>query len=355
MLEASTRIYVRDPERADNLVPGVVSEILGQKVMVRFLQPVSLKPGVETVVSYHNHHNCFTSVPCQMQRMFSSGQYPTGALVLTGEEEIAENRSSFRIDIRDQSVSATVHDADNSEEGEQGEVINISCGGIALLLESEAYKRDQWLEVTLHYDCGDHAGRMQVRSRFKDKDGRYRYGLMADPAEAGMISQLTRITQELQSVKARRASRIGTNNKAGASGAHKESNDSSKPEQDQQDKSNEPKPVSPDGKKRMHQRNPWPGMAKVYVREDNNLRVLSVDCEDLSRGGISFISQHYVYEGSEALFEKPVEGGFFRVMVTIRNVRVMGGGAHRVGAQFLGAPMKPGEMPEQFEGLSEAA
>lgn len=349
MLEATTRIYVRDPEREDNLVPGVVSETLGQKVMVRFLQPVSFNPGVETVVSYHNQNNCFTRVPCQMLRMFSKGQYPTGALVLTGEEEIAENRSSFRIDIRDQSVSATV-------DGQaRGEVVNMSCGGIAVLLDTQDYKPQQWLKVTLHYDCGDHAGRMQVRSMFHDKDGRYRYGLMADPEEAGLISQLTRITQELQSLKARRASRIGTNNRAGTKSAGNSSDDTSKAEQDQANKSNEPKPVSPDGTNRMHQRNPWPGMAKVYVREENNLRVLSVDTEDLSRGGISFTSQQYIYEGSEVLFEKPTDSGFFRVMIAIRNVRVMDGGAHRVGAQFLGAPLQPGKMPEAFEGICEAA
>jgi hypothetical protein len=349
MLEATTRIYVRDPEREDNLVPGVVSETLGQKVMVRFLQPISFKPGVETVVSYHNQSNCFTSVPCQMQRMFSSGQYPTGALVLTGEGEVAESRSSFRVDIRDQSVSATV----NGEVS--GEVVNVSCGGIALLLDTEDYKPEQWLEVTLHYDCGDHWGKMQVRSVFQDKDGRHRYGLMADPNEAGMISQLTRITQELQSLKARRASRIGTNNKATSKSSKLISDDTPPSEVTIEGNEKQEKPVSPDGTKRMHQRNPWPGMAKVYVREDNNLRVLSVDTDDLSRGGISFTSQHYIYEGSEVLFEKPIEGGFFRVMIAVRNVRVLDGGAHRIGAQFLGAPMQPGKMPEQYEGFSDAA
>jgi len=349
MLEATTRIYVRDPEREDNLVPGVVSETLGQKVMVRFLQPVSFKPGVETVVFFHNQSNCFTSVPCQMQRMFSKGQYPTGALVLTGEEDVAENRSSFRIDIHDQSVTATVNDQ------AKGEVVNISCGGIALLLDSDEYEVEQWLDVALQYDTGEHTGRMQVRSKFQDKDGRFRYGLMADPSDAGLINQLTRITQELQSVKARRASRIGVNNKATASSAQKEANEQAKTAKDADDRPEQAKPVSPDGTQRMHQRNPWPGMAKVYVREDNNLRVLSVDTEDLSRGGISFTSQQYIYEGSEVLFEKPITGGFFRVMVAIRNVRVMEGGVHRVGGQFLGAPLQPGKMPKAFGGTATAA
>ena len=350
MLEANTRIYVRDPQREDNRIPGVVSEILGNKVMVRFLQPANLKPGVETVVYYHNKANCFTSVPCQMQRMFSKGQYPTGALVITGENKVAENRSSFRIDIRDQSVTAQVNGQDN------GEVVNISCGGVAILLDSMEHSPGSWVQITLYYESDDHSGKMQVRSRQKDKDGRYRYGLMADPQDAGMMSQLTRITQELQNVKARRASRIGVNHKAAAKATSKdEATGQPTDKQDQQSQANQPKRASPDGSKRMHQRNPWPGMAKVYIREAHNLRVLSVDTEDLSRGGISFISAQYIYEGSEVLFEKPITGGFFRVMVVIKNVRVIAGGAHRVGAQFLGAPLQAGKMPEGFGDVASAA
>ncbi len=349
MLEAMTRIYVRDPEREDNLVPGVVSETLGQKVMVRFLQPVSFRPGVETVVFFHNQNNCFTSVPCQMQRMFSSGQYPTGALVLSGEAEVAENRSSFRVDIHDKSLTAMVNDE------EQGEVVNISCGGIGLLLDSEEHKLEKWLNITLQYDCGEHAGRMQVRSMFRDKDGRFRYGLRADPDEADLVSQLTRITQDIQNIKARRSSRIGVNNKAASTGAEDESEAQTATEQADANSSEQQAPTSPDGTQRRHQRNPWPGMAKVYIREDNNLRVLSVDTDDLSCGGISFTSPQYIYEGSEVLFEKPITGGFFRVMIAIRNVRVTKGGAHRVGAQFLGAPLQPGKMPEAFADIADAA
>ena len=349
MLEATTRIYVRDPDREDNLVPGVVSETLGQKVMVRFLQPVSFRPGAETVVFFHNQSNCFTCIPCQMQRMFSSGQYPTGALVFSGEAEIAENRSSFRVDIHDKSVSATVNDK------AQGEVVNISCGGIAMLLETEEYQLNKWLNISLLYDCGEHTGRMQVRSKFQDRDGRFRYGLMADTSEADIISQLTRITQEMQSIKARRASRIGVNNKAGTSTGQEGAEDQSTSEQSDAEKNEQGKATSPDGTQRMHQRNPWPGMAKVYIREQGNLRVLSVDTEDLSCGGISFTSQKYIYEGSEALFEKPINGGFFRVMIAIRNVRVMDGGIHRVGGQFLGAPLAPGKMPKEFGSVASAA
>ena len=106
--------------------------------------------------------------------------------------------------------------------------------------------------------------------------------------------------------------------------------------------------------KREHQRTPWPGMAKVYIREEHNLRVLSVETGDLSRGGISFTCPQYIYEGSEVLFEKPIEGGFFRVMVTIVNVRVQNGGIHRIGAKFIGVPLRPGEMPEAFDATKAA-
>lgn len=348
MLEATTRIYVRDPQQEDNLVPGVVSEVLDQKVMVRFLQPVSFQPGAQTVVFFHNESNSFTSVPCQMQRMYSSGQYPTGALVLTGEEEVSENRSAFRIDVHDQSIGAVIN------KNEQGEVVNISCGGIAVLLDSSDHKPESWLNVTLQYDCDEFTGKMQVRGMHQDKDGRFRYGLMADPSDSSIISQLSRITQELQSVKARRASRVGVNNKAKSSASNEASTQKTAAEA-KDAKAKEEQPTSPDGTKRMHQRNPWPGMAKIYIREDNNLRVLSVDTDDLSRGGISFLCQQYIYEGSEVLFEKPIAGGFFRVMVAVRNVRVQEGGAHRIGGQFLGAPLQPGKMPEEYSGAAEAA
>lgn len=347
MLEATTRIYVRDPQQEDNLVPGVVSETLGQKVMVRFLQPVAFKPGVQTVVHFHNTNNSFTSAPCQIQRMFSSGQYPTGALVLTGEAEVAESRSSFRVDVHDQSVTAIV----NGEE--HGEVVNISCGGIAVLLDREEHKPETWLNVTLKYSGDQFTGKMQVRSVFKDKSKRFRYGLMADPSEASLISQLSRITQELQNVKARRNSRIGVNNKwSGAEQKNSQEQDAANEETPQAE---EKKPASQNGTKRQHKRNPWPGMAKVYIREEHNLRVMSVDTEDLSRGGISFLCPQYIYEGSEVLFEKPIAGGFFRVMVAIRNVRVQEGGVHRVGGQFLGAPLEPGKMPEAFSDIPNAA
>lgn len=348
MLEATTRIYVRDPEREDDLVPGVVSETLGQKVMVRFLQPVSFKPGAETVVFFHNESNSFTSVPCQMQRMFSSGQYPTGALVLTGEEKVSESRNAFRVDVHDQSVAAIVN------KSEQGEVVNVSCGGIAVLLNSEEHESEKWVDVTLQYDRDEFTGKMQVRVKYQDKDGRYRYGLMADPSDTSMISQLSRITQELQTQKARRTSRIGVNNK-GKSSATKGVSTQNPAEQAKDDQTKEEKPASPDDTKRQHQRNPWPGMAKIYVREEHNLRVLSVDTEDLSRGGISFLCPKYIYEGSEVLFEKPIAGGFFRVMVAVRNVRVQDGGSHRIGGQFLGMPLQPGKMPEGFNLAADAA
>ena len=349
MLEATTRIYVRDPEREDDLVPAVVSETLGEKVMVRFLQPVSFSPGIETVIFFHNLDKCFTSVPCQLQRMFSKGQYPTGALVLQGEAEVAENRNSLRIDTLGQHMTATVNGTD------RGEVVNISCGGIALLLDAEGYEPEQWLEVTLHDACGDYAGRMRVRSRFKDSDGRCRYGLMADPSGADLISQLTRITQEVQNISAPGDSRSVENNKANTQAATAGPGRPAHDEKRKTEQGKEDTPAPRDGTERLHQRTPWPGMAKVYIREENNIRVRSVDTEDLSRGGISFTSPHHIYEGNEVLFEKPIIGGFFRVMIVIRNIHILTGGMYRVGAQFRGAPLQPGVMPKGFEGHCEAA
>ncbi|MGB0767259.1 MAG: PilZ domain-containing protein [Phycisphaeraceae bacterium] len=347
MLEAATRIYVTDPNREDNLIPAVVSETLGEKVIVRFLQPITLTPGAETELRYHNQHNCFTRVPCQLQRMFSSGQYPTGALVLTGDEEVAENRSSFRVTVADDIVQATI------SGDTQADVVNISAGGIGAVVDIDDYKLGDWIKIALQYDCGEHTGRMQVRSVWAQDDGRFRYGLMADPDEADLVSQLSRITQQLQQVKARRASRIGTNNRAGAAVAEDTATPAETKPSNQDQQTGEQTPESDelcqDGTQRQHQRNRWPGMAKVYIREEHNLRVLDVETGDLSRGGISFVCPQYIYKDSEILFEKPISGGFFRVVATVCNIMVREKGTHRIGAKFVGAPLKPGEIPKAYD------
>lgn len=349
MLEANTRIYVRDPEREDNRIPGVVSEVLGQKVMVRFLQPATFKPGVETVVYYHDDTDSFASAPCQMQRMFSKGQYPTGALVVTGETQIAEKRRTVRISINDNSFTARVNDQ------HEAEVVNISCGGIALMIDTDEYKPNTWVAITLYYEGDEHVSNMQVRGQMKDKSGRFRYGLMADPEDAGMISQLTRITQALQIKMKGDPGKTNVKHESAAATSTSSETVLTKDNPAKQRPQEIPNSVPKGGTKRTHQRNPWPGMAKVYIREEQNLRVLSVDTEDLSRGGISFISANYIYEGTEVLFEKPIEGGFFRVMVQIKNIRVIRGRTHRIGAQFLGAPLEPGKMPEGFSDAANAA
>lgn len=350
MLEATTRIHVRDPQRADNLVPGVVSEMLENKVMVRFLEPVSFSPGVKTSVYFYDPEQGFMSAPCQLQRMFSRGQYPTGALVLEGEPTNAESRNSTRIHVKDGCITATLNDREHAE------VTDISCGGIAVLLPQDGFNSNDWLEVIIHDGRDEHSGRMQVRGKNQNADGRYRYGLMADPDEPGLISQLSRITQQLQ------------NNKKGSS--HRPflqndcipaSEDNSATIKNAASKNNtithaaDHDTIQKNNTKRQHQRNAWPGMAKIYIREETNLRVLSVETADLSRGGISFLCPTYIYEGSEVLFEKPIAGGFFRVMLSIRNVRIQNGTTHRVGAQFLGAPLAPGKMPEGFIGNNTAA
>ncbi|MGB1125437.1 MAG: PilZ domain-containing protein [Phycisphaeraceae bacterium] len=332
MLEAATRIYVRDPEQADDLVPAVVQEILGEKIMLRFLQPVSFASGAKTTAFFHNKSNCFTSVPCQIHRMFSKGRYPTAAIIVNGKAEVAESRSAYRVDINDQTVTATI----NGEH--HGEAANMSCGGIALLLDQEGYKNEEWLDVALVYESGEFRGKMQVRSQSKDLDGRFRYGLMADPQDTDLISQLTRISQEIQA----RAEALNVETE----------------KQESKAKEEEEKRLQRPGPKREHQRTPWTGKAKVYLREEHNLRVLSVDTADLSRGGISFISPQYIYEGSEALYEKPISGGFFRVMIEIRNVQIVEYGhhigQHRIGAMFLGTPMKGGAIPEKFDATKAA-
>lgn len=323
------RIYVRHPDQADNLVPAIVEEKLGKQFVVRFLESISFGVGTETTVLFHDEANCFTSVPCRILRILSEDPQ-TGVIMLTGEAAAIDSRSTSRIDVVDQNVTATV----NSKYS--GEVINMSCEGIALLLDLKEPIPDPWLDVTLAYGGNEFEGRMQVRNRSQEKDGRIRYGLMAASNGTELLSQLPRIIQDIQRLSEQRTAPGDVSEEAVAPS-----------ETDQQEEQEDSAP--PEESKRESERAPWPGIAKVYLRESKNLRVLSVDTQDLSRGGISFIATQYIYEGCDALFEKPIEGGFFRVMISIRNVRVEDGGMHRVGAQFIGGPMQGGKIPEAYD------
>ena len=84
------------------------------------------------------------------------------------------------------------------------------------------------------------------------------------------------------------------------------------------------------------------------VLEERQLRVLEANTIDLSQGGICFVCRSYVYEGTEVLFEKPSPKGLFRVVAKVMSVAMVGNGLHRVGVQFVGSPLKPGETHPKF-------
>lgn len=103
---------------------------------------------------------------------------------------------------------------------------------------------------------------------------------------------------------------------------------------------------------RQHARRDWPGAARVYIRDDTNLRVLNVNTLDLSEGGLGFSCAQPVYEGRKLLFEKPTpSGGAFCINAVVRSVRMIPGARYRVGVQFLGKPVMPHELPDEVRSL----
>jgi len=344
MFETNTRVHIRDPLHEDNLVPAVVLKCDGMRVSLRFLQAFWLTPDDAVTLFYYNHSNQFNSVSCRFHRMLTPGDNPVGTVTIDGEPASAETRSAYRVAVFDNVVSATINGSDMAE------VLNISCNGIGVVLDREDIPAQEWIRVGVRYEKDVHEGKMQVRSITPMPDGRFRYGLLADESDPTLISQLTRITHHLQQIKARRASGLGNNRRSGAA-----DNDADRCGLIQEKKIAEETPVSPDGTQRMHMRSPWPGKAKLYIREDQNIRVLTVETVDLSKGGLSFISQQFIYDNSEVLFEKPINGGFFRVCGVVRSSRIEDSGAHRVGVKFTSAPLKPGQNLPGFEQKFNAA
>lgn len=352
MLDHVQRIYVQHPSRADNLIPAAVLDVHDNRIRVRFLQPAAVPAKKKTQLFYHDALHVFHSIECEVIRMECAGTQPIGSLGLIGKPQRNDQREAFRVGAHGDSFPVQIDGAG------QGELINISCTGAAAAFGYDGLAVDSWLNVTLVYDLQPITGRMQVRNWSKLSDGRIRYGFKADPEDGQLLSELSRITQNLQQLKARRASRLsGAARKQtglNASVDHEDTNavDAKAP----------PKALShaedtdADGQsKRQHQRKPWNGVAKIYLREEQNLRVLDVSTIDLSPGGLSFASSNYIYQGSELLFEKPIPGGLFRIRGKVRSVHVHAPGKHRVGIQFIGSPLKPGEHAPELESLTIAS
>lgn len=337
------RVYLQHPTKEGELLPAQLLKEDEGVLSVRLLDELMLTPNTETKQYFHDHNDLFYGFSCHILRMESGGPNPVVAVKQTGPKERHEKRETFRLPVYDDMVTAIVNGRHNAK------VHDISFNGMAIVVDHESYGIDSWLDIELTFDCVTINGQMQVRNRVKTRDGRFRYGLQADPVNRDFRKELERITQALQNMKARRASRLGTNNKHGAKAAADAAiAELEKKAEAQKLAENESKmqdAESDDSRRdrRMHERKAWAGPAKVYILEDRQLRVLEVNTVDLSQGGICFFCRQYVYKDAEILFEKPSPGGLFRVVAKVCSVEMVGDGLHRVGIQFVGTPLKPGE------------
>lgn len=338
------RIYLQHPTKENELLPAQLLKESDGLISMRLLEELTLPANSESKQFFHDQHDLFYGFSCQILRMESSGPNPVVSVKQIGPKERHEQRESFRLPVYDDSVTATVNDQFEAA------VFDMSYGGIAVVLEYGGFTDETWLKIDLVFDCVTVTGQMQIRNRKLLNDGRYRYGLAADMANKEFLGELERIVQTLQNVKARRASRLGTNNRyqPGINYDFGEDKEEAKKKEAEKVAAEEAANSSNKRDRRMHDRKSWAGPAKVYILEERQLRVLEVSTMDLSQGGLCFVCKPYIYAGTELLFEKQGPGGLFRVCSRVQNVDLNGDGMHRVGVQFVGAPLKPGETHEKY-------
>lgn len=330
------RVYLQHPDNEDTLLPAQLLKEEDGILSVRLLEELMLKPNSETKQFYHDQNDLFFGFSCQILRMESAGPNPVVSVKQTGPKERHEHRDVYRVPVFNDTITVTINGK------YPGQVLDISQGGLGIMLEFGGLKPEACVNAELVFDCKPVSGLMQVRYRKKNKDGRFRYGLAVDPVDNEFAKALTNIRHELQNVKARRASRLGTARADQAPNRPAPTANNNNP-------AHSPAPTAASNEKtnsnnkRAHERKDWTGPGKVYILEEARLRVIEVMTSDLSQGGLSFECKPYIYEGTELLFEKPGPNGVFRVCAKVRSVFVNKNGMHRVGAQFVGAPLKPGE------------
>lgn len=334
-------VYLENPRQEDELLPAQLIKEDDGVISMRLLQNLMLEPNTQSRHFFHDPEQRFFGFACNILRVESGGENPIVSVIQTGPKERQENRETFRIGIYDDSVTAKISGKYAAE------VLDMGYYGIALVATPGSFVIDAWLDVEVCYDQVRTRGRMQVKNRSTLKDGRYRYGMMADTTDMHLVKDMANIVQTLQTIKARRNSRLS--NKPLSFKGSTEDECSGEQADKKQSNANEKTVESPDGTKRRHLRKQWTGEATLYVREQLQLRVLDVHTQDLSQGGVCVLSRQYIYEGTEVMFEKPLGDKTFRVCGKVCNVFVNAAGMHRVGIQFTGAPLKHGEKHPYFD------
>ena len=341
MSDERNRIYLQHPTKQNALLPAQLLKEEDGLISMRLLEELTLPAQSETKQFFHDQHDLFYGFECTVLRMESAGPNPVVSVKQTGPRERHENRETFRIPVYDDIVTVTL------EDRYAGAVFDIGYNGLAAVIDYDGLRVDNWIKVEIEFDCVKISGRASVIYRKSLNDGRFRYGLKADPLDKTFGKELSRITQALQNLKARRASRLGTNN-LHVTRVGEDSDDDTVKAMEQAARGQSRSGITNRRERRMHDRKAWEGPAKVYILEERQLRVLEVSTVDLSQGGMCFLSKQYIYEGTEVLFEKPVPNGLFRVCASIQSIALNNDGIHRVGLQFVGAPLKPGEVHEKY-------
>ena len=340
MSEERNRIYLKHPTKQDALLPAQLLNSEDGLISMRLLEELTLPANVETKQFFHDQNDLFYGFECQVLRMESSGPNPVVSVRKTGPKERYENRETFRIPVYDDLVEATLDDRYAAD------VFNMGFNGLAAVIDYGGYKTGSWIKLEVRFDCAKATGRARVRYCNALKDGRFRYGLLIDPLDKALSKEMERITHALQNLKARRASRLGVNN--GRATTQAPAHDKGTAQETEQTINGHHEANGSNRREwRMHERKAWEGPAKVYILEERQLRVLEVSTADLSLGGLCFVSKQYIYEGTEILFEKPVPGGLFRICARVKIIELRNG-VHRVGVQFIGPPLKPGEVHEKY-------
>ncbi|MEM1355537.1 MAG: PilZ domain-containing protein [Planctomycetota bacterium] len=317
MLSNGKAIHVRAGTSQEDLFPGRLLISKDELPAIQFSRPTALPIGVELELLLHDQEGRFFGAPIRITRIDAAGDQPIAQIEIVGELTNRERRVAPRIEVPDDLMLVCI---DNERTGS---VVDISEQGMAVLIDTDSKPIGSWLEIDLTYNKRHVVGKMQAKSCKARGEGYFQYGLLANTEPGDTLhAALGALTREMH--------RLAEETTARAGGATQEN-------------------------LRRHPRRAWPGTARVFIREDTNLRVLKVNTLDLSEGGLGFSCPQPIYEGSEIVFEKTApNGSAFCINAVVRSVCLLPGARYRVGVQFIGKALAPHELSDEIRTLMQA-
>jgi hypothetical protein len=314
MFEDNVQVYVQSPDSEQRLIPGRLIMCKGLPTHIQFAEPIKLPIERDLQLYLHNKAGRFHNLPIAVTKMDAAGDRPVANIKVLGTPREQERRSEARLSVPDDMMVACI------DHERSGSVLDVSSKGLSVLIDTDQKPLYSWIEIELKHRQYRLAGRMQVRSCRSAGEGFFRYGLMISEEAGDTLGKaLQLIVQDIELASKKAAEQ--------ASAAGHGTN------------------------KRQHLRRVWPGPARVYIREESNLRVLKVNTMDLSEGGLSFTSAQPIYEGTEILFEKPADHASFCINATVRSVRLVEKARYRIGVQFKGQPLSMAQIPNEIAAM----